>query len=83
MHLRIDKSRVNGEGLNDAERLARLETRVLGHGRAPGLEARVEDALGDVAELKLRIEQLEQPWYLRLFLGKPAPCAPWKERKRG
>lgn len=63
------------EGLTFDERLARLESLVLGNGRdasRPGLLDEHEQLRRDVADLKAAANRKAIPWYLRLFLKRRA-----------
>lgn len=53
------------EGLNYDERIARLEGRVLGHGKAPGLSREHQLLLQRVEELESAERQRRLPWYVR------------------
>jgi hypothetical protein len=60
------------DGLTIDERLARLENKVLGTDRVPGLEREHDTTRQRLEELESVERRRRLPWYLRLFFRKAA-----------
>lgn len=60
------------DGLTFNERLSRLEVRVLGDKRIPGLEVEHEDTRRRLEELESAKRRAAIPWYLRWSVRRKA-----------
>lgn len=69
------------EGLTFDERLARLESHVMGNSKVLGLMREHDETRRKVEDLESTERRRKLPFYLRWFLPKPGDNRSWKERK--